>query len=249
MCVSAGVRVCGMTCAHARLFYIREVECVPRRRHSQSNSSTDPLIVYLSIFIFHYALNCGIRVNWRLPSPVMGNETSQQEHGNPVLTCEIPSRHSQTTASLPDSLPLCSRQDSFIQRQESLLSETDFTDSSENSIFSRRRQLPGNTINSSTTTIPTIPASNATSSSEKSSILDVLVKRIGTSVGIQQQTSSSDDDQTGGARNLTSTASLQDSACEFLEASQNLTDEEKAKIKNVLNRVKLVENREAKRIS
>ena len=178
----------------------------------------------------------------------MGNETSYQEHRYPVLACEVPSRHhSQATASLPDSLPSCARQEGFIRHQESLLSEADYTDSSENSIFSRRRQRPGNTVNTSTSNflLRTIPGSNGTPSSEKGSILDVLAKRI----GLQNQTSSSDDDQTGGTRDLSSVASMQDSACEFLETSQQLTDEEKAQIKNVLNRVKQVESQEAKRIS
>lgn len=181
----------------------------------------------------------------------MGNETSYQVHHYPVLAFEAPSRHSQTAASLPDSLAFCAQQEDFIRRQESIPSEADYTDSSDNSIISRRRQFPGTANNSnnpivSSSWFRTTPGTCGTPSSEKGSLLDVLVKRI--SGGGQNQTSSSDEDQTGGTRDLSSATSLQDSACDFLESSQ-LTEEEKAQIKGVLDRVKQVENREAKRIS
>ncbi|VDM17623.1 unnamed protein product [Hydatigera taeniaeformis] len=182
----------------------------------------------------------------------MGNETSYQAHRYPVLAFEAPSRHSHTAASLPDSLTFCAQHENFIRHQESLPSEADYTDSSDNSIISRRRQFPGSNNNNNNPIVSsfwlrTTPGSCGTPSSEKGSLLDVLVKRI--SGGGQNQTSSSDEDQTGGTKDQSSATSLQDSACEFLESSQQLTEEEKAQIKDVLDRVKQVENREAKRIS
>ncbi|CUT98534.1 protein piccolo [Echinococcus multilocularis] len=184
-------------------------------------------------------------------SRLMGNETSYQEHRYPVLAFEAPSRHSQTAASLPESLTFCAQQENFTRRRKSLPSEPDYTDSSDNSVISGRHQFPRSTnINNpiaSSSWLRTAPATCGTPSSERGSIFDVLVKRISGSG--QNQTSSSDEDQTGGTRDLSSTTSLQDSACEFLESSQQLTEEEKAQIKDVLDRVKQVENREAKRIS
>lgn len=171
----------------------------------------------------------------------MGNEISYQDKHYPVLAFEAPPRHSQTVESLPDSLPYCTHHEGYIRRQESLPSEADYTDSSENSIISRRRQFPGNN-----NWLRTIPGSCGTPSSEKGSLLDALVKKIG---GGTNQNSSSDEDQTGGTRDLSSAASLQDSACEILESSQQMTEEEKAKIKDVLDRVKQIETHEARRIS
>lgn len=168
----------------------------------------------------------------------MGNETSYQEKHFPVLAS---TSQSQTIESLPDSLPYCDHHEGFIRHQEFLPSEADFTDNSENSVISRRLQFPGNND-----WHRTIPGPCGTPSGEKGSFLDALVKKIG---GLQNQSSSSDKDQTCGTRDFSSAASLQNSACEILETSQQLTVEEKAKIKNVLDRVKLIDNREAKRIS
>ncbi|VDN99466.1 unnamed protein product [Rodentolepis nana] len=171
----------------------------------------------------------------------MGNETSSLDKQYPVLAFEASPRHSQTAESLPHSLPFSVHHEGYIRRQESLPSEADYTDSSENSNISRRFPFPGNS-----NWLRTIPASCGTPSSDKGSLLEALVKRIG---GVTTQNSSLDDDQTSGTRDLSSAVSLQDSACEILESSQQMTEEEKAKIKNVLDRVKQVETIEARRIS
>ncbi len=170
----------------------------------------------------------------------MGNEASLQEQRYPVLAFERPPTHSQTASSLPDSIAYLRRED-FIRRQESLPSEADYTDSSENSVVYRRRAAAGG---NSAAWLRAIPGSSGTPSSEKGSLLDVLVKRL----GAPNQASSSDEDPLGG-RDVSSATSLQDSACEVLESSQQLSEEEKAQIKNVLDRVRLVENREAERLS
>nr|CDS28804.1 protein piccolo [Hymenolepis microstoma] len=171
----------------------------------------------------------------------MGNETSFLDKQYPILAFEASPSHSQIVESLPDNLPYSVHHEGYIRRQESLPSEADYTDSSENSNISRRLQFPGGN-----NWLRTIPGSCGTPTSDKGSLLEALVKKIG---GGTTQNSSIDEDQTSGARDLSSAVSLQDSACEILESSQQMTEEEKAKIKNVLDRVKQVETLEAKRIS
>lgn len=128
-----------------------------------------------------------------------------------------------------------------VRRQDSLLSEADFTDSSENSAVLRSagrkvylRSLSGSQSGSQL-------ASSERSVGDKGSILDIIKKLVVT------QASFSDDDAASQARELSST-SLQDSACEILDASQRLSEEEKTQIKNVLDRVKQVETRENERL-
>ncbi|KAL5111143.1 hypothetical protein TcWFU_000336 [Taenia crassiceps] len=228
-----------------------------RKAADYSNVIRRTFEVYYCLLLLPYALTspqvASSHLISLLASRLMGNDTSYQVQRYPMLAFEASSRHSETAASLPDSLAFCARQEDFIRRQESLPSEADYTDSSDNSIISRRRRFPGaNSNNNINPIVPsswlrTTPGTCGTPSSEKGSLLDVLVKRI--SGGGQNQTSSSDEDQTGGTRDLSSMTSLQDSACEFLESSQQLTEEEKAQIKGVLDRLKQVESREAKRIS
>ncbi|VDD84041.1 unnamed protein product [Mesocestoides corti] len=170
----------------------------------------------------------------------MGNETSYQDHRFPVLAFKrLPTGPTPTDAS---SLPSTPRREGFIRRQESYPSEPDYTDSSDNSVVYRRRAAGGG---NSTHWLQTVHGSGGTPSSEKGSLLDLLVRRISR----QNLASSSDDDQAGGTKDMSSATSLQDSVCEILESSQQLSEAEKEQIKHVLNRVRQVEHREAERVS
>ncbi|VDN33941.1 unnamed protein product [Dibothriocephalus latus] len=165
----------------------------------------------------------------------MGNEVSAAEN----LDYQADPRRSSVAGDVSDasSAGRAKRYPEQMRRQESLPSEADYTDSSDNSGFYRRtrgsfqaRSLQG----------ASGPQFRLADREQKGPLLDVIKRLLVT------RTSSSEEESGSQARELSST-SLQDSACEVLDASQ-LSEEEKAQIRNVLDRVRTVESRETERL-
>ncbi|KAL7062909.1 hypothetical protein AAHC03_01924 [Spirometra sp. Aus1] len=169
----------------------------------------------------------------------MGNEVSASE----TVDYQADPRRSSVTGDVSESSStgrVKIRPDQM-RRQESLPSEADYTDSSDNSGFYHRqrgsftvRSVPGGSQGGS----QLIPRQS--DKEQKGPLLDVIKRLIVT------RTSSSEEESGSQARELSST-SLQDSACEVLDASQ-LSEEEKAQIRCVLDRVRTVESRETERL-
>ncbi|VDM06218.1 unnamed protein product [Schistocephalus solidus] len=167
----------------------------------------------------------------------MGNEVSASEN----IDYQADPRRSSVTGDISDasSAGRVKRHPDHMRRQESLPSEADYTDSSDNSGFYHRqcrsfqsRNPPGGSQFGSQIARRV--------SEQKGPLLDVIKRLIVT------RTSSSEEESGSQPRELSST-SLQDSACEVLDASQ-LSEEEKAQIRNVLDRVRTVESRETERL-